>query len=121
MVQFVSPFVAARAARAAFEGSGARAEINNIEGCGEVVVETIADFFAEKHNEDVLDALLEYVTPLDFVRVYDASGVKRKAILPVRRRNSAMSVRAPRLGRAKMHAQPIAPRRDGKIQAVTIC
>ena len=48
----------------ASEGSETRAEINNIEGFGEVVAEAIADFFAERHNEDVLDALLEHVTPL---------------------------------------------------------
>jgi DNA ligase (NAD+) len=48
----------------AFEGSEGRAKIDNIEGFGAVVAETIADFFAGKHNEDVLDALLEHVTPL---------------------------------------------------------
>src|SRR6202011_312802 len=52
------------AARAASERSDARADIINIEGIGEVVAEAIADFFAEKHNEEVLDALLAQVTPL---------------------------------------------------------
>ena len=36
----------------------AREEINNIEGIGDVVAEAVADFFAEQHNEQVLDALL---------------------------------------------------------------
>ena len=35
-------------ARAATDGSEARAEINNIEGIGEVVAEAVADFFVEK-------------------------------------------------------------------------
>ncbi len=45
-------FVALRAvSRTAAEGSEARAEINNIEGVGEVVAEAVAEFFAEPHNE----------------------------------------------------------------------
>ena len=51
-----------KTARAASRRPEARAEIDNIEGIGEVVAEAVADFFAEKHNEDELDALLEYVT-----------------------------------------------------------
>ena len=60
----VSPAISARSrpcarqARAPPEGSEARAEINNIEGVGEVVAEAVADFFAEPHNEEALDALL---------------------------------------------------------------
>ena len=38
-------------------------EIDSIEGFGEVVAEAIADFFAEKHNEREVDALLEQITP----------------------------------------------------------
>jgi DNA ligase (NAD+) len=69
------------AARAASEGSDARAEINNIEGIGEVVAEAIADFFAEKHNEEVLDALLAQVTPLPMEAVASASPVAGKTIV----------------------------------------
>jgi DNA ligase (NAD+) len=68
-------------ARAATEGSEARAEINNIEGFGEVVAEAIADFFAEKHNEDVLDALLAHVTPLPMEAVASKSAVAGKTIV----------------------------------------
>ncbi|MGH6835568.1 MAG: NAD-dependent DNA ligase LigA [Methylocella sp.] len=69
------------AAKAASEGSEARAEINNIEGLGEVVAEAIADFFAEKHNEDVLDALLVHVTPLPMEAVASKSPVAGKTIV----------------------------------------
>jgi DNA ligase (NAD+) len=68
-------------AKAASEGSDARAEINNIEGIGEVVAEAIADFFAEKHNEDVLDALLDHVTPVPMEAVASASPVAGKTVV----------------------------------------
>jgi DNA ligase (NAD+) len=75
-------FAALRAtARAAKEGSEARAEIDNIEGLGEVVAEAVADFFAERHNEDELDALLGYVTPLPMEEVVSASPVAGKTIV----------------------------------------
>jgi DNA ligase (NAD+) len=68
-------------ARAAAPGSEARAEINNIEGIGEVVAEAVADFFAEKHNEEVLDALLEEVTVVPMEAVASASPVAGKTIV----------------------------------------
>jgi DNA ligase (NAD+) len=68
-------------AQAASPGSEARAEINNIEGFGEVVAEAIADFFAEKHNEDVLDALLAHVTPLPMEAIASKSPVAGKTIV----------------------------------------
>ncbi len=70
-----------KTAQAAQKGSEARAEINNIEGFGEVVAEAIADFFAEKHNEDVLDALLAHVTPLPMEAVASKSPVAGKTIV----------------------------------------
>ena len=68
-------------ARAASEGSDARAEINNIEGIGEVVAEAIADFFTEPHNEEVLDALLEQVSVVPMEAVASASPVADKTIV----------------------------------------
>ncbi len=77
-----STFEALRAtARAAEVGSEARAEIDNIEGLGEVVAEAVADFFAEKHNEDELDALLRHVTPLPMEEVVSISPVAGKTIV----------------------------------------
>jgi DNA ligase (NAD+) len=75
-------FEALRAtARAAKEGSEARAEIDNIEGLGEVVAEAVADFFAEKHNEDELDALLQHVRPLPMEEVASTSPVAGKTVV----------------------------------------
>jgi DNA ligase (NAD+) len=70
-----------KTAQAASPGSEARAEINNIEGIGEVVAEAIADFFAEKHNEEVLDALLAHVTVLPMETVASASPVAGKTVV----------------------------------------
>jgi DNA ligase (NAD+) len=42
-------------------------ELNNIDGIGQVVADAIVEFFAEAHNTEVLDALLEQVTPEPFV------------------------------------------------------
>jgi DNA ligase (NAD+) len=68
-------------ARQATEGSEARAELNNIEGFGDVVAEAIADFFVEKHNEDELDALLQYVTPEPMEAVATTSPVAGKTVV----------------------------------------
>ena len=68
-------------ARAANEDFEARAEINNIEGIGEVVAEAVADFFVEKHNEDVLDALLKQVTVEPMETVVTTSPVAGKTIV----------------------------------------
>jgi DNA ligase (NAD+) len=38
------------------------AELNNIDGIGEVVANAIVEFFAEAHNQEALDALLKEVT-----------------------------------------------------------
>ncbi len=70
-----------RTARAASEGSEARAEIDNIEGLGAVVAEAVADFFAEKHNEDELDALLKYVTVVPMEAVASSSPVAGKTVV----------------------------------------
>ncbi|MHB8883471.1 MAG: NAD-dependent DNA ligase LigA [Methylovirgula sp.] len=68
-------------ARDATEDSEARAEINNIEGIGDVVAESIADFFQEKHNESVLDDLLKYVTPLPMEEIVSASPIAGKTVV----------------------------------------
>jgi DNA ligase (NAD+) len=68
-------------ARHAEAGSEARIEIENIEGVGAVVAEAIADFFSEKHNEDVLDALLSEVRPQPMEAVASASPVAGKTVV----------------------------------------
>lgn len=69
------------AARHAGEGSDARAEINNIEGIGDVVAESVTDFFQEQHNEEVLDDLLKYVTPLPMEEQVTKSPVAGKTVV----------------------------------------
>jgi DNA ligase (NAD+) len=82
LARYFGSFEALRkTARAATAGSEARAEINNIEGFGEVVAEAVADFFAEQHNEDVLDALTAHVTPLPMEAVVSKSSVAGKTIV----------------------------------------
>jgi DNA ligase (NAD+) len=63
------------------EASEARAELKNIEGVGDVVAEALADFFAEPHNEQALDALLREVTPVPMEAVAAASPVSGKTIV----------------------------------------
>jgi DNA ligase (NAD+) len=61
--------------------SEARAEINNIEGIGDVVAEAVADFFVESHNESVLDALLEHVTPEPMEAQVSTSPIAGKTVV----------------------------------------
>jgi DNA ligase (NAD+) len=68
-------------ASAASEGSEARSEIDAIEGLGQVVAEAVADFFAEPHIEEVLDALLEHVTPQPMAQMAAASPVAGKTVV----------------------------------------
>ena len=68
-------------ARKAVEGSEERAEINNIDGVGDVVAEAVADFFLEEHNEATLDALLAEVTPLPMEEVASDSPVAGKTVV----------------------------------------
>jgi DNA ligase (NAD+) len=61
--------------------SEARAELNAIEGVGDVVAEAVAEFFAEKHNEDALDALLREITPEPMEEVQTSTPVAGKTIV----------------------------------------
>ena len=61
--------------------SEAYAELDDIEGIGPVVAEAIADFFAEPHNVEVVDELLEQVTPQPLEAVESASPVSGKTVV----------------------------------------
>jgi len=57
------------------------AELNNIDGIGPVVADAIVEFFSEPHNSEVLDALLEQVTPETFVVEEANSPVTGKTVV----------------------------------------
>jgi DNA ligase (NAD+) len=62
-------------------GSAAFAELTAVEGIGPVVAASIVEFFAEAHNEEVLDALLAQVTPEPLEAVAAASPVSGKTVV----------------------------------------
>ncbi|WP_051949229.1 NAD-dependent DNA ligase LigA [Methylosinus sp. PW1] len=68
-------------AREAAPGSEARERIEAIEGIGGVVAEALYDFFAEKHNEDEIDALLQHVTLEAMPQIESASPVAGKTVV----------------------------------------
>lgn len=66
---------------AADPASEAAAELLGIDGLGGVVAEAVSGFFAEAHNETVLDALLREVSPTPMEAVASASPVAGKTIV----------------------------------------
>jgi DNA ligase (NAD+) len=54
-------------------GNEAWAELNDIDGIGHIVADALVEFFAESHNREQLDALLQEVTPKDAEKI-EASG-----------------------------------------------
>ena len=70
--------VARMAADPASEAAG---ELRNIDGLGTAVAEAVAAFFAEPHNEAVLDALLAEVAPEPMEAVASASPVAGKTVV----------------------------------------
>jgi len=68
-------------ARSAKDLPEARAEIENIEGFGNVVAEAIVDFFGEDHNETVINDLLKEVTPEPLEAVETTSPVAGKTVV----------------------------------------
>ncbi|MCX2721891.1 NAD-dependent DNA ligase LigA [Roseibium salinum] len=62
------------AMKAAHDPDGeAYAELNDIDGIGRIVADALVEFFAEQHNREQLEALLEQVTPKEAEKI-DASG-----------------------------------------------
>ena len=59
----------------------ALAALDNIEQIGPAVVNTIVDFFGEKHNVDVVEQLLDQVTPQALERVDNASPISGKTVV----------------------------------------
>ncbi|MET0687715.1 MAG: NAD-dependent DNA ligase LigA [Methyloceanibacter sp.] len=78
------------------------ADLNNIEGIGPTVAAAIAEFFAEKHNVAVVNALLKQVQPTPLERVDQASPISGKTVVFTgtleRMTRSEAKARAERLG-----------------------
>lgn len=68
-------------ARAAVEGSEARAEIENIQDIGAIVAEAVHDFFAEAHNEQALDELLREIEAEPMEAIVSTSPVAGKTVV----------------------------------------
>jgi DNA ligase (NAD+) len=71
----------ATARAAADPDSEAYAELTAIGGIGEVVADAIVEFFKERHNEEMLDALLDEVTPEALEEVANESPVAGKTVV----------------------------------------
>ena len=61
--------------------SEARAELENVEGLGDVVAEALADFFGEAHNQAVLDELLREIAVEPMETVASTSPVAGKTVV----------------------------------------
>lgn len=66
---------------AADPDSDAWSELNNIDGIGPIVAKAIVEFFAEPHNVDVVDRLLEHVAPQPLEAVASSSPVSGKTVV----------------------------------------
>ena len=66
---------------AALPESEAWNELNALDGIGAVVAESITQFFAEQHNVDVVDGLLNHVTPTALAAVAASSPVSGKTVV----------------------------------------
>ena len=74
-------FLEAMKQAAADREGEAFAELDNIEQIGPAVASTIADFFGEKHNVDVVEELLAQVTPQALESVDHASPISGKTVV----------------------------------------
>ncbi len=72
-----------KAMRAASESREAEAfaELENIDGIGPTAAAALADFFGEPRNVDVVEALLEHVTPQELEAVDQTSPVSGKTVV----------------------------------------
>jgi len=57
------------------------ADLDNIEGIGPAVASAIADFFSEKHNVEVVKALLKQVSPQPLEAIDHASPISGKTVV----------------------------------------
>ena len=69
------------AVKAGHDGKGARDTLESIDGIGPIVAGSIIDFFAEAHNREELEALLDHVTPEAMDVVETTSPVSGKTVV----------------------------------------
>ncbi len=74
-------FVEAMIAAGQGEGNDAWNELTALDGIGAVVAEAIVQFFDEPHNTDVVNALLQEVTPQPLAAVAASSPVSGKTVV----------------------------------------
>jgi len=74
-------FLAAMRAAAGGRDSEAFGELNDIGGIGDIVASAIAEFFAEPHNLEVVDALLRHVTVTPLAAIAAASPIAGKTVV----------------------------------------
>ncbi len=77
----VDPFLAAMRAAGSDPQGEAFAELDAIGGIGEAVARAVAAFFAEPHNNAVVDALLRHVTVTPLEAVNSSSPVAGKTVV----------------------------------------
>jgi DNA ligase (NAD+) len=77
----IATFLAGMTAAAADRGGEAYAELDNIGGIGEVAADAIAEFFAEPHNLEAVNALLRHVGPQPLERAATSSPVAGKTVV----------------------------------------
>jgi DNA ligase (NAD+) len=77
----VEDFLAAMREAACSRDSEAFGDLRNIGGIGEIVAAAIAEFFAEPHNMDVVEALLQQVTVTPLAAVDSASPIAGKTVV----------------------------------------
>jgi DNA ligase (NAD+) len=77
----IDPFLAAMRAAGTAPGGEAFAELDAIGGIGEAVARAVAEFFAEPHNDAVVDALLAHVTVTPLEAVNSSSPVAGKTVV----------------------------------------
>jgi DNA ligase (NAD+) len=77
----VEEFLAAMRAAARGRDSEAFGDLNDIGGIGDIVASAVAEFFAEPHNIEVVEALLSHVTVTPLAAIAAASPVAGKTVV----------------------------------------
>ncbi len=104
----------AEAMRRAGEEEAARAELLGIDGVGEVLAQSVIDFFADPHNEAALARLLQEVAPAEAARPAVASS-------PVAGKTVVFTGKLERMSRdeAKARAEALGAKVSGSVSAKT--